>query len=92
METRTQHHWAVREAAWFSILLFIGLVIAPIAIYLVGRVVFGEFAGAGYTDFFGRLSGRVRSGNLAAWFLVLSPWLGVQLIRLLALGWRSTRR
>ena len=70
-------------------LLFVGIAILPIAVWLVGDLVFGEYDGAGYAGFFGLLAGKLRSGEPAAWFLVLAPWLGVQVIRLAALGWRG---
>lgn len=79
---------ARKEAALFTGLLFLGMVILPIVVWMVGNVVFGEYGGAGYGDFFGTLSGKLRSADGVAWFLVLSPWLGVQLLRLAALGWR----
>jgi len=69
-------------------MLFLGIVILPIAIWFVGKVVFGAYGGAGYGDFFGTLSGKIRNGDLVAWFLVLSPWLALQCMRLMALGWR----
>lgn len=55
----------------------------------MGRAVFGEYGGAGYSDFFGTLSGKIRSGDLVAWFLVLSPYLLWQCVRLIAFGWRA---
>lgn len=81
-----------REIALFAVLFFIGLVVVPILIYQVGQSVFGIYGGAGYGDFFGRLSSKIRGGDMAAWFLVLSPYLGWQILRLLALTWRSVDR
>ena len=81
-----------KEAAVLSGLLFFGLAILPIAIWFVGKAVFGAYGGAGYGDFFGTLSGKIRAGDLVAWFLVLSPWLVWQCVRLMALGWRATRK
>jgi hypothetical protein len=78
-----------KEAAVFLVLLFVGLVLLPICIWFVGNAVFGAYDGAGYSDFFGTLSGKIRSGNLVAWFLVLSPWIVWQCLRLIAFGWRS---
>ncbi len=78
-----------KELAILAILLFFGLVLLPIAIWFVGKTVFGAYGGAGYIDFFGTLSGKIRSGDLVAWFLVLSPYLVWQIIRLTALGWRA---
>ena len=69
--------------------VFIGLVLMPIAIYAVGQIVFGVFAGVGYWDFFANLSRKVRDGNLVAIFLIASPYIGWQIVRLSALAWRS---
>ena len=77
-----------KEAALFVALLFVGLVLLPVLVWFVGKAIFGAYGGHGFADFFGNLSGRIRSGNLGAWFLVLSPWLALQIIRLAALGWR----
>ena len=78
-----------REFALFAVLLFFGLAVLPIAIWFVGKTVFGAYGGAGYMDFFGTLGGKVRSGDLVAWFLVLSPYLVWQTVRLMAFGWRA---
>lgn len=83
---------ARKETALFFGLLFIGLVLMPIAIYLVGGKVFGAYGGYGYGDFFGNLSGKIRAGDLVAWFLVLSPYLAWQMLRLTRLGWRLASR
>jgi len=77
-----------KEGALFVILLFAGFVLLPIAIWFVGKAVFGAYGGSGYGDFFGTLSGKIRSGDLVAWFLVLSPYLVWQCLRLMAVGWR----
>jgi hypothetical protein len=69
-------------------MLFFGIVLLPIAIWVVGDLVFGSYGGNGYGDFFSNLSGKLRSGNWVAWFLVLSPWLALQVVRLALLGWR----
>jgi len=79
---------ARRESALFLGLLFIGLVLMPFGIYLVGQEVFGDYSGHGYGDFFGTLSGKIRNRDAVAWFLVLSPYLAWQLVRLTALAWR----
>ena len=70
-------------------LLFFGLVLLPIAVWFVGKTVFGTYGGAGYADFFGTLSSKIRNGDLVAWFLVLSPYLVWQCVRLMVFGWRT---
>ena len=79
---------ARREAVLLFGLLFVGLVLMPFGIYLVGREVFGDYGGHGYGDFFGTLSAKIRNGDVVAWFLVLSPYLTWQFVRLTALAWR----
>jgi hypothetical protein len=82
---------AIREFALFVGLLFVGFVLLPAAIYLVGQDVFGTYGGVGYGDFFGTLSEKVRNGDSVAWFLILSPYLGWQCVRLTAVGWRASK-
>jgi hypothetical protein len=94
VNTTTQHsalrQRATKELAVFAGFLFLGLVVVPIIIFQVGQIVFGEYGGVGYGDFFGTLSAKIRSGDRVAWFLVLSPYLGWQCLRLLIFGWRMT--
>ena len=78
-----------REFALFATLLFFGLLVLPMAIWFIGKAVFGAYGGAGYADFFGTLSGKIRAGDTVAWFLVLSPYLVIQVVRLTAFGWRA---
>ncbi len=64
----------------------------PIMIFFVGKSVFGAYGGVGYVDFFATLSGKVRNGDLVAWFLILSPYLGWQCLRLMVFAWRISGR
>ncbi len=82
----------LRELGWFFGLFFIGLVVMPIAIYAIGLSLFGTYGGHGYGDFFGTLSGKVRSGDRIAWFLVLMPYLVFLALRLTRRGWHRTPR
>ncbi len=81
-----------KEVALLTGLLFFGIVLMPIAIYMIGQAVFGSYGGHGYGDFFGTLSAKLRTGDLVAWFLVASPYLGWQCLRLMAFAWRATRK
>jgi hypothetical protein len=78
-----------KELALLAGFLFIGLVLLPVAVYFVGQAIFGDYGGQSYGQFFGDLASRIRAGEGAAWFLVLSPYLGWQILRLIAFGWRS---
>lgn len=79
-----------KELLLLSLLLFFGLVLMPIAIYVVGDAIFGEYGGHGYGAFFKTLSGKLRSGDGVAWFLVLSPYLVWQVFRLMVFAWRRS--
>ena len=77
-----------KELAVFAGFLFCGLTLLPIAIWFVGKAVFGAYGGFGFAEFFGDLSGKIRSGDPVAWFLVMSPWLAWQILRIAIYGWR----
>jgi hypothetical protein len=66
------------------------LVLLPLAIYWVGRQVAGEYAGGGGPLGF---ADQVWSDFLqlapSAWLLVLSPYVFVQLARLIRRTWRA---
>lgn len=83
---------ASKEIALFTGLLFLGLAILPIMVYFVGQSVFGTYGGVGYADFFGMLGDKIRQGDIVAWFLVLSPYLGWQCLRLTVFAWRFIGR
>jgi len=84
--------FVLKESALLLGLVFLGFVIMPIAIYWVGQNVLGEFGGYGYSDFFGSLSAKIRSGDHVAWFFVLSPYLAWQVLRLTFFALRATRK
>jgi hypothetical protein len=86
MESRT----IKREIAIAAALFAAGLLLLPPAIYWVGRQVAGDYAGGSgplalanqiWADFMGL--------EPAAWLLVLSPYLLLQLLRLIGRAWRA---
>ncbi len=81
-----------KEIGLLTGLLFLGLVLMPIAIYAVGQGVFGDYGGAGYGQFFGSISEKIRAFDGVAWFLVLAPYLGWQCLRLTGFAWRYLGR
>ncbi len=74
------------EIALFSILLLAGLVLLPLAIYMIGNSLFGDYSGSGFSSFYATIHSEMRSGRPAAWLLVLSPYIVWQLFRL---TWRG---
>ncbi len=83
---------ATKEAALFVGFLLFGLALLPLLIYYVGQIVFGEYSGLGYGDFFGTLSSKIRSGDWVASLLILSPYLVWQCLRLMVAAWKLAGR
>lgn len=81
---------AAKETALFLGLLFVGLVILPVAVFMVGSSVFGEYGGKGFSDFYGTVHSSIRNGEPAVLFLVFSPYLVWQSLRLTVWGFRRT--
>ena len=73
---------------WFALL---GLAVLPLAIYLVGGAVFGDYAGNGFGNFYGNLHSDLRQGQPVVWFLLASPYLGWLLLRLTIWAFRRGR-
>jgi hypothetical protein len=80
-----------KEAIILAILLPFGIVFMPSAAYVVGGVVFGDYAGDGFAGFFSTIGAKLLAGHWVAWLLVASPYLIVQCLRLTAFGWRFVR-
>lgn len=90
-ETRSRR--PVRREVFLNGGLFLfGILLLPVAVYLVGQLVFGRYEGDGFGEFFASLLGRLLGGDFAAWFLVLSPLLIVLVLRGIAWGWRASAR
>jgi hypothetical protein len=79
-----------REAIIAAGALLFGVLLLPLAVFVVGKIVFSAYAGGGYIDFFGQLFAKLLELDKAAWFLVLSPYLALQVARLAVIGWRKT--
>jgi len=80
---------AVRNEAMLLVgLLIFGIICIPGAVYLVGQLIFGDFAGDGFRDFFASISTKLLAADGAAWLLVASPYLVLQCLRLTRYTWR----
>ena len=71
-----------REAILLIIMTLVGLVILPLCVFLVGKFVFGEYAGAGFGEFYRDIHSDLRSGEPDIVFLLFSPYIIWQLTRL----------
>lgn len=77
-----------RECALFLVLFFAGIFVLPSIIYLIGKSLFGDYGGTGFSAFYGELHNRFRAGDLGVWFLALAPYVVWQLMRLTLRGFR----
>jgi hypothetical protein len=71
-----------REAILLIIMTLVGVLIVPLCVFLVGKFVFGEYAGAGFGEFYRDIHSDLRSGEPDIVFLVFAPYIIWQLIRL----------
>ena len=72
----------------FLVLAIIGIALLPLAVFFVGDAVFGSYGGDGFGEFFESLLGKLGRADRFAWLLVLSPYIVVQVLRMMAMGWR----
>ena len=79
-----------RETLLFLVLALVGIALLPLAIFFVGDAVFGSYGGGGFGDFFESLLGKLGRADRFAWLLVLSPYILVQVVRLMVIGWRRS--
>ena len=78
-----------REVAIAAGLIAFGLLVLPFAVYLVGQRVLGEYGeGGGALALAESIWRDLLSFRLAAWVLVLSPYLTIQLARGVRRIWR----
>ncbi len=71
-----------KEITLLLISVLVGIIVLPIAIYLVGNLVFGEYGNDGYSRFFIDILAALSKGTGAIWFLILSPYIVLQILRL----------
>lgn len=81
-----------KELILAAVLIAVGIAVLPAAIYQVGQRLLGEYSteGAGVLHLYGQILRDMGAGRPAAWLLVLSPWLGILLLR--ALWWPLRRK
>lgn len=78
------------ELVLATLLFCFGVAVLPLAIYWVGQFVVGAYADdAGVGGLFGAIWSGLGHGRVAAWILVLSPYVSVQLFRMTRALWRG---
>jgi hypothetical protein len=83
--------WLRREAIIFAVMMLVGLLL-PIAIFHTGTLLLGEYTatGEGVRHLYGDIFADLFAGSLFAWLLILGPWLGILMLRIL--WWPLSRR
>jgi hypothetical protein len=71
-----------KEAILAAVLVGFGLLVLPLAIYMVGGQIVGPYEGEGVWGLAVVIWQALSRGQSAAWILVLSPYAVVQLARL----------
>jgi hypothetical protein len=87
--------WLRRELLVLIVFGGFGLLVLPALVFMVGQELLGEYRpGAGTGEFYADLYRYLGNMEPFAWLLVLGPYLGVQLLRLLwlPLGLLTRRR
>jgi hypothetical protein len=77
-----------REIALAAGSLGFGLIVLPLAIYVVGQQLVGEYAGSGPLALAESIWLDLAALRPLTWLLVLWPYLTVQLVRLVRRLWR----
>ena len=78
------------EAIVAGVLLLIGFAALPACVYLVGQQILGDYGG-GLGAFYGDLYAALARGEPGAWVLLGSPFLGIELLRVLIIPLRRRR-
>lgn len=78
-----------KELLLFLGLFGTGLLLLPAAIYIVGKAVFTNYGGGDYFDFWANLFKALFNGELSVLFLLLSPYIVWQCLRLTAAIFRK---
>ncbi len=90
-DTRKKRNPLRRELIITGVLILLGLLLLPVAIYLVGNALFTEgYGGGNFGDFARDFGSDLLSGSLPMWFLVLSPLITISLFRLAIWGVRKS--
>lgn len=78
------HHRLLRESIIALLLLGVGLVALPLAVFYVGTAFFGAYEGGtgGAGSFLDAIFSALAGGDRGAWLLVLSPFVVITLLRM----------
>ena len=84
---------SIRKEAILLLILFVaGIVLMPAAIYFVGQMIFGNYGGDGFGEFFGAIGKKLITADGVAWLLVASPYLILQCLRIMSYAWRRSSK
>lgn len=81
----------IREGITIALLLLAGLLLVPLSVYFVGTAIFGADSEDGGGAFAARFFAALADGSAAMWFMVTSPLIIWQLLRIAFHGARFRR-
>lgn len=76
-----------REVLTVLLSLALGLLLAPLAVYLVGQQALGAYANGGYLQLMADILANLAHGALPFWLFVLGPYGAVWIWRTLRWSW-----
>ncbi len=79
-----------KEALLLLIVFAAGIMLMPVAIYIIGQMIFGNYGGDGFGGFFSAIARKLVTADGVAWLLVASPYLVLQCLRITAYAWRRS--
>jgi hypothetical protein len=87
--TRLQQVWEeyravqgpMRELLTLALCVGLGLLLMPCLIFAVGRLILGPYSGGNLFALWHDFLGALGTGSIAAWFIVVGPYLLVWLLR-----------
>jgi hypothetical protein len=81
-----------RESLWIVIGLTVGVLLLPPLVWLIGRRVFGPYAGGSLRDLVDHYFRGLGHGQQAFWIVALGPYIAIVALRLTLAGMRAARR
>lgn len=85
-----------QELILLATLVSLALLILPLVVFLVGQTIFGDYGGAygarGLLHFYAQLLQDFLRGEPVIWFLMLSPYLVWQIVRIAAICFRRGKQ
>ncbi|MCW5570984.1 MAG: hypothetical protein KIT78_07790 [Steroidobacteraceae bacterium] len=81
-----------RESWLLLVLLSVGVIVLPVAVYVSGHELLGPYARGGFFRFWGDFFLGLARGGLPWWLLAIGPYALVMSCRVARFAWRRSAR